>query len=238
MAKCFDPTDYDLAFRPNYEGYAFLGWVIAALTAGIFQAKRAWPLGLFYGMMGLCGVMALRWLPSAIRIARLRRGLRGRPMTPITLRELHQKQVERPDHLWLGAGFVWEPRHTQRVFEILRRDLSHMTKQSNTATLGQPWIHGVESRETQQYFYRIPPGIRSFLAPLARAKPVYSICSSLRLFCEVKQWLFSILKWIMDCARTPSGFAKPWGNLKVLCIFIRLFLSAVFASILYATLGK
>ncbi len=151
MAKVFDPTTYDLAFRPNYEAYALAGWVIAAMTAAVSQANSALPLGPFYWLIGLCSMMALRWLPGTIRIARLRRGLRGRPATQITLRALYQKQVERPDSLWLGYGFAWEHRHTQRVFEILKRDPSRIVKQKDTSTLGQPWIHGVESHETQQY---------------------------------------------------------------------------------------
>ncbi len=151
MLKLFDPTAYDIAFRPNYEAQALAGWVFAALAAGIFQANSTLPIGPFYWMVGLCSVMALRWLPRAVRIARLQRSLQGRSVPQITLTELQHEQGQCPDHLWLGYGFAWEHRHTQRVFEILKRDTSRIVKQKIIAALGQPWIHGVESREAKQY---------------------------------------------------------------------------------------
>ncbi len=56
---------------------------------------------------------------------------------------------------WLGHGFVWENRHAQRVFEILKRDWSEIVanspQQLTGNQVGQTWIHGVEPKEHRIY---------------------------------------------------------------------------------------
>ncbi len=63
--------------------------------------------------------------------------------------------------MWLGSGFLWENRHAQRVFEILKRDWTSIVGKESTVKkvvrkiqgkkkelpIGQPWIHGVEPKE-------------------------------------------------------------------------------------------
>lgn len=150
-----DPRTYDPAFRPNYEQWALAGWSLAAAAAAAFQWYSTLPIGPFYGLLGLCGVMALRWLPGALRVRRLRRSLQGCPVTPVTLAQLQKEQARQPDSLWLGYGFVWKCRHAQRVFEILKSDAVSVDKRLSrsdvSAAIGQRWIHGVEHRESRQY---------------------------------------------------------------------------------------
>jgi conjugal transfer pilus assembly protein TraD len=99
MPARFDPRNYDPACRPNYEQWALAGWGLAAIAATVFQFYSALPIAAFYWMLGLCGVMALRWLPGALRVRRLQRGLRGHPITQITLAQLQQEQARCPGAL-------------------------------------------------------------------------------------------------------------------------------------------
>src|SRR5260364_75705 len=155
MSKRFDPRTYDPAFRPNYEQWALAGWGLAAIAAAFFQRYSALPKHPFYWMLGLCGVMALRWLPGMLRIRRLRRSLRGRPITTVTLAQLQKEQSRCADTLWLGYGFIWKRRHAQRVFELLKSEVistdKRFSRSDARAAIGQRWIHGVEHREFRQY---------------------------------------------------------------------------------------
>ncbi len=155
MPARFDPRAYDPAFRPNYEQWALAGWGLAAVAAAVFQFYSALPIVPFYGLLGLCSVMALRWLPGALRVRRLRRSLRGRPVTQVTLAQLQKEQSRQPNALWLGYGFVWKRRHAQRVFEILKADAvstdKRLSRSDARTVIGQRWIHGVEHRESRQY---------------------------------------------------------------------------------------
>src|SRR5260364_155289 len=155
MSKRFDPRTYDPAFRPNYEQWALAGWGLAAIAAAFFQRYSALPKHPFYWMLGLCGVMALRWLPGMLRIRRLRRSLRGRPITTVTLAQLQKEQSRCADTLWLGYGFIWKRRHAQRVFELLKSEVistdKRFSRSDARAAIALRWIHGVEHREFRQY---------------------------------------------------------------------------------------
>lgn len=151
----YDSMAYENPWRPNYEAKAAGTWFVAAtLALGVNQLSNL-PPEPFYWMGGICGVMALARLPQAIRLANLQKHLRGRPLEFITLKELRKYLKKHPSNMWIGHGFMWENRHAQRVFEILKRDWSEVVSNTSKRTtgnqIGQTWIHGVEPDEQRMY---------------------------------------------------------------------------------------
>ena len=178
-----DPTDFEVIFRPNYEMKQVMvlsaGALFYAVSPYFFDvpAKFLWALSLAFAVFAACR------LPQALRIYRIHRSLLGQPLDCCTLDDLKVlgQSEERKDQMWLGKGFAWETKHTQRVQEILRSDWTSMVtnakakKSTNTflnpitknahswipsflsrkkaaktvaESMGQPWIHGIEEKET------------------------------------------------------------------------------------------
>ena len=150
--------NYDMPWRPNYELYASGAWAGAASVSYAVNSLSSMPADPFYWMMGVCGVMALRHIPKAIKLSQLQKHLGGRDLSFITLPELQKMIAKHPSEMWLGYGFAWEQRHCQRAFEILKRDWSiadqfnrRRATQNTEAALGKAWIHGVEPKEQKLY---------------------------------------------------------------------------------------
>lgn len=157
-----DPLEYEMPWRPNYERRAVAAWIAAIGAAMGTNQLSAMPPEPFYWMAGICSTMALAQLPKAIKLANLQKHLRGRPLEFMSLEDLQKKVAKSPDEMWLGYGFDWENRHTQRVFEIMKRDWSSILNHeplykkafravTGTKTpekpIGAPWIHGMEPSE-------------------------------------------------------------------------------------------
>lgn len=163
MSLSYDSLAYTMPWRPNYEKRAVAGWVAGTGAALIVQQASTMPPEPFYWMSGICAVMAMARLPQAIRLHVLQKHLAGRELEFITLEELQKRIRNTPDDMWIGNGFVWENRHAQRVFEMLKRDWSEFTgreplsakvvrtlqRKKAELPLGQAWIHGVEPKETR-----------------------------------------------------------------------------------------
>jgi conjugal transfer pilus assembly protein TraD len=158
----YDSLEYEMPWRPNYERRAALGWVSASAAAMVVNHYSTMPSDPFYWMAGICGVMALARIPKAIKLANLQKHLCGRPLEFITLEKLQKTLKGHPDEMWIGSGFDWENRHTQRVFEILKRDWSSVVgfestvkkvariakgEKKETKRIGATWIHGLEPKE-------------------------------------------------------------------------------------------
>ncbi len=150
-----DSLAYESPWRPNYEMQAVAGWVCAAITALTVCSLSTMPAEPFYWISVICAVMILIRLPKAVQLYRSQKSLRGHGLSFLSLQALKKRMTKHPNTLWLGYGFVWENRHVQRVFEILKRDWQAITpyisKRPADQPIGQPWIHGVEPKETEQY---------------------------------------------------------------------------------------
>lgn len=158
-----DGLSYEMPWRINYESRAVFSWVSASIVAGGFKYYTELPVIPFYTMSGICLSMALLNAPKAIRLNNLKKNLSGRQLEFINLRELEKKTQKnaKAGDLWLGSGFYWEQRHTQRVHEILKRDwytfsqyepflkkINRIIKRKKKHDeIGQNWIHGVEPKE-------------------------------------------------------------------------------------------
>lgn len=151
----YDSFYYDNPWRTNYESQAFGAWVAAGFVSFGINKLSALPPEPFYWMGGICGIMAAARLPQAYRLYNLQKHLTGRELEFISTKQLVKDLRKNSDSLWLGHGFVWENRHAQRVFEIMKRDWSEVVdnsaKRVKSRPLGQPWIHGVEPNEHKLY---------------------------------------------------------------------------------------
>lgn len=154
----YDPLEYNVFWRENYEAKAVKVWLGAVGAAAGASVISTMPVAPFLWMAGISAGMALTKLRNAILLHRMQKNLLGFKLEFTTLEELRAKMAKNPGCLWLGRGFEWENRHCQRVFEIQKRDPSEIlnaVRKLNKAEknaklpLGMPWIHGIEINEQE-----------------------------------------------------------------------------------------
>ncbi len=129
MTMSYDPLAYEMPWRPNYEKCCSRLACASGAALAVEQVSTM-PPEPFYWMTGICGVMAMARLPKAIKLHLLQKHLKGRDLEFISIAELQKYIKDTPDDMWLGSGFLWENRHAQRVFEILKRDWTSIVGES------------------------------------------------------------------------------------------------------------
>jgi conjugal transfer pilus assembly protein TraD len=153
---------FEQLLRSPFEAYASIGWAIAAvwmtLCAVILNAPKT-------TMMATAGMAALfvgiRYL-TARKLLNYKLALAGKPVRVITTTEFKKSIPKNPKHLWLGWGYRWEPRHTQRAYEIMKRNLDDVyppswwlrwegipEKDDPRRAKGLPWVHGLDMKEKE-----------------------------------------------------------------------------------------
>lgn len=146
----YDPHSYEMNFRPNYEMRSVVGWLGGAAADVVLMLSSGLPIAPFYVMAGICLTMAGRRSPQAFRIYNQHRLLYGTKIEFMTLDEVAKLVKNNEENVWLGSGFTWENRHSQRCYELIKRDLErdlgvkYVEKRKELA--GEPWIHGLEER--------------------------------------------------------------------------------------------
>lgn len=151
-------TKFEQLLRPVYEARASAGWAVASL----------WMLGVALlfnaGKSGLAACALLAVLMSAVRmkaawkLLRYKLALVGKPTELMRAERLKASMPKLGSNLWLGWGYRWEPRHAQRAYEIMKRDMDAVyppewwIKWSGSPidprrTKGLPWIHGLDVGE-------------------------------------------------------------------------------------------
>ena len=160
------PFYFDNPFRPNYELWNSAMWT--AGTGGcyilnFFDHLPAEPLS----VVSAAAVCSLAYsLPGGIRLYKRKKNLVSRNLEFITFDELLKKNSCRMDSMWIGYGFEWEHRHAQLSYQLACLDQSNFRLHENRFVLcckkilniksvpvmiGQPWIHGLETREQALY---------------------------------------------------------------------------------------
>lgn len=154
---------YEMPWRPAYELWAAAAW-LAALAYFVYLAGTrvvTTPLALALSAFAL--VMMMRRLQQSMRVLTVRASLSGRAMQVITTRQL-ARLTPRPDQVFLGFGFEWQPIHSQRLYELakinykdylvspwLLRCLGQKVVPQPDGEIGMPYLHGVEPRENALY---------------------------------------------------------------------------------------
>jgi conjugal transfer pilus assembly protein TraD len=137
---------YRNPWRANHEALAALIWLILAALA--FASAPHWQLhaAAFRGFALGGLIMALTWLPGALRMRALRAALKGRALSFVTVEAL-AATVQRIDgQLWLGRGFAWERAQAQLAHDLLRVGPSRLAETAPTR-IGAHWLHGLAPRE-------------------------------------------------------------------------------------------
>jgi conjugal transfer pilus assembly protein TraD len=144
---------FEQLLRPAYEAQAAMGWAAAAvwMAAGgiVLAAGRS---AMWAGAL-VAAVMGARRAIAGARLLQYKAALIGKPVELMELDRLRRSMPLLKDNLWLGWGFDWQPTHTARAYEILKRDkdeiyppkwwLRWKGQPDPRAAKGLPWIHGI-----------------------------------------------------------------------------------------------
>jgi conjugal transfer pilus assembly protein TraD len=152
---------YEMPWRPALEAYAALGWLLAAGAFGMLALGRAHAALLPALLAASCAVLAGLRLGAACSVLRTRASLAGRATEPMSSTELLGHWGEhRSDAVFLGFGFLWQPEHSQRLYELKKIDFRRLRiagwlaallgvrlRAQHEEEMGLPYVHGVESVE-------------------------------------------------------------------------------------------
>ncbi|MFQ6289545.1 type IV conjugative transfer system coupling protein TraD [Yersinia enterocolitica] len=130
--------------RPAVE----LNTAVVAACASYICVTAPWAVALAptvsYVTAGGFAVFALKRTGEGLRVLRYRRNIRRLPryvMTSAQVPVSHQR-------LFLGRGFLWEQKHTQRLLATLRPEVEHY--------VNPPTLYQAARRFEQRYEYRYP----------------------------------------------------------------------------------
>lgn len=149
---------YEDMLRPASEVWATIGWGVSAVATpmmGLATHAPAMPFVLMsLASAGMCGLRA--W--ETYRLWKNKINLCGRAFSFMHVSILKKIAATQKGSAWLGAGWNWEPSHTQRLYDARKRDMSkllppkwflkyigaqHLLK----PFVGLPWLHGLNEKE-------------------------------------------------------------------------------------------
>ena len=158
---------FEQLLRPVHEAYAMVAWGIAGVwMAGCALVLHA-PKSTLLATSGMAFCMALLRYNKARTLLKYKLALAGKPVQVMTTQQLLEfaprsknGELRKAEKLFLGWGYRWEPRHTQRAFEIMKRSLVDVyppmwwlktkgftEKQNPLKAKGLPWVHGLDMDE-------------------------------------------------------------------------------------------
>ena len=141
MKKTLELTEYENPWRPNYELKAACWWGAGALGYAAYAGIGSFPAGPLLWMAAGCAAMGTRMAIPGFRLMKTQLRLVGHPLATATFEDL-KKLCSDPAHrsdMWLGRGFLWQPRHTQKIYDILRINY----QETEEAVLGsaRKWLY-------------------------------------------------------------------------------------------------
>ena len=147
MAKeKYTMAEYEMLWRPNFEVNQTIIWLVASVVSLGVHFFTPMDTSVFLYFTATCLLMAfVRGYPAAVNAIRLK-SLSKVVLSFISPPE-HKKKISKfPNALWLGWGFDWESKHTQRAF-----DLQKVNPRSfvgiDEDQMGAPWLHSVARGE-------------------------------------------------------------------------------------------
>lgn len=146
-------------FRPAFEAWAALVWAIAlAWVVGLIGYTRMASPAMLIMLSMAGGMLAYRaWQAHGVWKFKLR--LAGTHLSFVSTTQLKSAKTEIGDKTWLGWGWEWQPSHTQRAYDIAKRDkndiypprwwLKHFGDGIDPYTAkGKAWIHGMDEEKS------------------------------------------------------------------------------------------
>jgi len=149
---------FEQLLRPAYEARAAVAWGAACFwMLGVAFFFHAAKTGLAACAL-LALILCLARMLAASTLLKYKLSLVGKPVQLIKPLALKAAMPRMGGNLWLGWGYRWEQRHTQRAYEIMKRNLDDVyppewwIKFSKSPidprrTKGLPWIHGLDMGE-------------------------------------------------------------------------------------------
>lgn len=154
---------YEMPWRQAYEGYAAVVWFMAACGIALIALREGWMMSVIGLVVAACVLMAIRRGLQALKVLELRASLCGRSMGHLNHQKL-RALLKDPEKVYLGMGFEWHPKHSQRLHELSKinyrdylapswvlRLFGHAISPQPDEEMGAPYIHGVEPREVPLY---------------------------------------------------------------------------------------
>jgi conjugal transfer pilus assembly protein TraD len=149
---------FEKLIRPLYEVRAVVAWFAASIWC------LAWGVAVDFGgstifmLVGMCMAATVLRSFGGYRVAKLKLGLIGKPITFLAVDDLNRAQKALGNNLWLGWGYRWEPRHTTRATEVMKHNIAEIYPPKWVLRLlgesrdpakerGMQWIHGLEPTE-------------------------------------------------------------------------------------------
>lgn len=152
-------TQIENLYRPAHELNAGAAWTISAVASLVASAVTpGMPTGVGVGLCAASLSMAVYRANQAWRLFEAKAELAGNTFWIASTSYLDSQIRACKGQLWLGMGFRWTTKHTQRAIEIQKHDMGELLppewalkllgKQHDFAKVkGEPWIHGLELRE-------------------------------------------------------------------------------------------
>jgi conjugal transfer pilus assembly protein TraD len=152
-------TEVENLYRPAHELDAAGAWTISAVASLAASAfTPGMPLGVGVGLCAASLSMAVYRASQAWHLFEAKASLAGSSFWMAPTGYVDQRIRACNGQLWLGQGFRWNRKHTQRSIEIQKYDmdgllppawaLKMMGKQHEFGNVkGEPWIHGLEPTE-------------------------------------------------------------------------------------------
>lgn len=117
-----DQLGFENRYRPPLEQWAAVGWFTTAAALAVLAFTGSAQLGMVLPLLAAALVAGGARLRQAVELYRVRHRLELRYFDTVTLSMLEQWVKDRPDEVYLGQGFVWEPSHTHRLRQVMALD--------------------------------------------------------------------------------------------------------------------
>lgn len=144
----------DTLFRPAFEARAAVAWAIALVwvLALAMITKLGWPALIMLTTL-TAGMAVFRGYQTS-RVWKYKLQLAGANVAFVSTDQIRGAQKQLSEKLWLGWGWEWQPSHTQRAYDISKRDKSEVYPPQWWLNLqgqqfdprvakGKAWIHGM-----------------------------------------------------------------------------------------------
>ena len=143
--------NYEIPFRPIYEGYAAAAWGCGAAFMAAMAKAGSLPGAPFYLMGGASAGMGLWRGLEAYRRFQEKRNLKKGDLQFVSWKKYLDK-ANKNEGVWLGEGFPWGQQEVERASEVLKRDPERLLG-SDALKTGHQWIHGLGAEGQKNIYF-------------------------------------------------------------------------------------
>lgn len=141
---------YDVPWRPNFEAVEVAAWtggMVATASLGLLSSGL--PFMPFACTLGIQAAFALKKLPKAIQLHRIKQRLGAQPVDLLSQDKLLDFMIANPTSVYLGQGYQWTQSEGQMLFDLLKRDVTKFVPKVKDGFMGAPWIHGLSQKKDE-----------------------------------------------------------------------------------------